>query len=106
MAPQTRANYRRGTPPTTLECKEADTLKKTRFFNAFDAQTGVKKIRPVARTQNVPFSTAQRWLDQRRQLGSSAYRHTRKLSTRLGRPSHVTKDEIKALINAPQEVRL
>ena len=105
MAPQTRANYRRGTPPTTLQAKEADTLKKTRFFNAFDAQTVDPKIRPVARATGIPYPTARRWLQQRLQLGSSAYRRTRQLSTRLGRPSTVTESDVQRLIHAPQEVR-
>ncbi|KAK5042873.1 hypothetical protein LTR84_012423 [Exophiala bonariae] len=106
MAPQTRAKYHRGTPPITLQAKEADTLKKTRFFDAFDAQTADLKIRPIARATGIPYPTARRWLRQRRQLGSSAYRHTRQLSTHLGRPSSVTENEIRALLQAPQEVRL
>lgn len=106
MAPQTRANYRRGTLPGTLECKEADTLKKTRFFHAFNAQIGARKLRPIARAQEIPLTTAHRWLRQQRQLGSSAYRHTRKLSTRLRRPSSVTESDIQALLNAPQDVRI
>ncbi|KEF54442.1 uncharacterized protein A1O9_09609, partial [Exophiala aquamarina CBS 119918] len=39
-------------------------------------------------------------------LGTKAYRHTRQLSTRLGRPLRVAQSNIQGVLRAPQEVRL
>ena len=105
MAPSTRLTYRPRTPPSNLTPGEADTIKKSRFFNAYDAQNGDKSLLSIAKAQNIPYSTAHYWLRQRHQLGSPAYRHTRQLARRLGRPSRVTKSDVKRVLRAPKEVR-
>ena len=71
----------------------------------YDAQSKRKSLRKIAREQKLPESTARDWLKQRKTIGSPAYRHTRKLSTRLGRPSRISKRNIKQALRAPLDVR-
>jgi hypothetical protein len=83
-------------PPTTpnraLKHREADTVKKTRFFEAYDSQT--RGIQSLAAEHNITKQTAYKWLKQRRIQGSPAYRRSRKLSERLGRQKKITNDQI------------
>jgi len=62
MAPSTRSTYRPRTPPRNLVPGEADTITKSRFFNAYDAQNKDKSLRSIAKSQNVLPGTAHRWL--------------------------------------------
>ena len=99
MAPATRAIYRPRTPPTTTGPGEANTVKKTKFFDAWDARPKGESQRAFCNRTKYLRTTTQRWLDQRDQLGDIAYRHTRQLSNRLGRPSRVQKKHVKKLLD-------
>jgi len=75
------------TPPRKIKRVEFDTLRKTRFFTAFDAKKSEDSLAGICRQPdiNIPPSTARFWLQQRESIGSPAFRRTRKLSSRLGR---------------------
>jgi hypothetical protein len=62
-------------PPTTptkpLEHKEADTVQKSRFFEAFDSRTRSKEsLRSLAIKHGITRQTACNWLKKRRIQGS------------------------------------
>jgi hypothetical protein len=99
MAPTTRHRSRITPPPGPSEGIEADTIKKTRFFQAYDKEYTSKSLRAIARDESTTERTARRWLKQRENIGSLAYRYTRKLSKKLGRPSKVTKSMCKILVD-------
>jgi transposase len=79
------------TPDKALKHREADTVKKARFFEAFDARTR-ESIRSIATRCSISERTATYWLKQRRNQGSPVYQRSQKLSNRLGRQLNVTKD--------------
>jgi transposase-like protein len=60
--------------PTTRnrasEHKEADTVKKTRFFEAYDTKT--RGIKSLATEHNITKQTAYNWLKQHQIQGSPA----------------------------------
>jgi hypothetical protein len=99
MAPSTRSINRETTPVGQLPRCEADTLKKKHFFDAYDEHYPSKSLRLISRENQVHVSTASYWLRQRNQLGSPAYRHTRKKSQILGRRSKVSKEQCKQLVS-------
>jgi hypothetical protein len=105
MGRHLRSGYRESTPDSGLANREANTVRKTRFFNIFDSKSRDQSLRSIARQQKVPESTARTWLQQRRNLGSPAYRHTRKLSTVLGRKSKITKPVTQKLLSPQNPVR-
>jgi transposase len=94
-------------PPTTptraTKRKEADTVKKSRFFEAYDSRTRAKgpipSLESVAIKHGISKSTAQKWLQRRQVQGSPAYRRSRKLSQRLGRKQNLTNDQIQCLLS-------
>jgi hypothetical protein len=81
------------TPPTAVRRAEADTIKKSRFFEALDSRTG-ETIRSIVTRYGIPPRTANYWVQQRDIQGSPAYRRTRKLSYRLGRKSKLTDTQL------------
>jgi hypothetical protein len=93
-------------PPTTPERatkrKKADTVKKSRFFEAYDSRTRAKEpiqsLESLAIEHGISKSTAHKWLRKRQIQGSPAYRRSRKLSQRLGRRSKLTNDQIQCLL--------
>jgi hypothetical protein len=99
MAPTTRRTSRITPPPTSIERLEADTVKKTRFYSAYDKEISFKSLRQIARESNTTDPTARRWLKQRENIGSLAYRTSRKRSSKLGRRSKVTKSICKKLVD-------
>jgi transposase len=99
MATSTRSTVRFHTPPSN-SCHEANIVRKTRFFDAFDArQPKNDSLRSIAKAQDIPLGTAHRWLRQRSLLGSPAYRRTRRLSKSLGRKPKVTKRDCRRLVS-------
>ena len=102
MAPTTRRTSRITPPPGPSEGIEADTIKKTRFFQAYDKEHTSKSLRAIARDESTTERTARRWIKQRETIGSLAYRHTRKMSKKLGKPSKVTKSMCKILVDPAQ----
>lgn len=99
MAPTTRQNDRSTPPPNETIAREASTIKKTRFFDAFDARFQNESTRSICRDLKVDPKTGRRWLQQRREIGQKAYRRTRNTSLRLGRPFSVTEKELQMLIS-------
>jgi transposase len=92
------------TPHKALEHKEADTVKKSRFFEAFDARTS-QSIRSIAVQHGISERTATYWLNQRQNQGSPAYRRGRKLSKRLGRQPQLTDEQLQHLLSPSNPVR-
>lgn len=99
MAPQTRSAARATPPPYQSKSTEADTVKKTRFFNVFDKRQSTESIRSIAALFSIDHHTACRWLKQRDILGSPAYRRTRKTSLRLGRKPKLSEETCKMLVS-------
>jgi hypothetical protein len=84
MAPTTRRTSRITPPPAFTKCLEANTVKKTRFYQAYNKEISFKSLRIIARNEKTTESIVCRWLKQRENMGSLAYRTTRKTSTKLG----------------------
>ena len=72
-----------------------DTIKRARFFEAFDTRERGQSLREFVKEYpgRVPLSTADRWLCLRDEIGDTAYRTTRKRSHKLGRKSRVPKEQ-------------
>ena len=90
------------TPNRALKHREADTVKKTRFFTAYNSQT--RPFQALARELQITRQTAHNWLKQRRIQGSPAYRRNRKRSTRLGRQPKLENEQIQHLISPSNPV--
>lgn len=75
------------TPERAIKRREYDTIRKSRFFEAFDSRENSDSLRQICKKPdiNIPPPTGRRWLKERDYLGDQAYRKTRKISTRLGR---------------------
>lgn len=99
MGRQTRSGYRQTTPVGQIEGKEADTTKRTRFYDAFDTKVTGQSLRALCKHHHIGESTGRYWLRQRQILGSPAYRHTRQLSTHLGQPLKVTDAQLRRLLD-------
>ena len=100
MATSTRANYRPSTPLNEIGPGEANTRKRTHFFSVYNARTKGESQRAFCKRTGYSRATIQDWLNQRVQLGEVAYRHTRQLSDKLGRPSRIQKKQVKKLLNS------
>jgi hypothetical protein len=98
-------------PPTTpiksSKRREADTVKKTRFFEAFDSQKRGEdgSLQSLAVKHGITKQTAYNWLRQRQIQGSPAYRRSRKLSKRLGRQPKLTDEQLRRLLSPSNPVR-
>ena len=99
MAPQTRSVTLRESTPPISEPVEADTIKRTRFFDFFDSKIGTQSQRATIEQSGIKYSTARHWLRKRHELGQRAYRRTRSLSEHLGKPFKVKKDTCRTLIS-------
>ena len=102
MAPSTRLTERASTPIETSKSKEHNTIKKVRFFDAYDAKDPGESMVALATRCDIPRSTAIRWVQQRELDGLSTYRRKRKLSNRLGRPSKVSPELCRKLCDPAQ----
>jgi hypothetical protein len=91
--------------PTTPQKKpirrKYDTIKRSRFFDAFDSKEDDQSLREIARLPeiNIPPSTARTWLAKREHIGSLAVRRTRKNSSTLGRKPLVSTADLTQIIN-------
>ena len=81
--------------------KEADTVKRTRFFDAFDRK-GDQAKEEFCGENKILRRTANRWLKERAILGSPAYRKNRKRSKRLGRKPKIPKEQLDVLVSPTQ----
>ncbi|OCK73366.1 hypothetical protein K432DRAFT_3676 [Lepidopterella palustris CBS 459.81] len=89
------------TPPSSLKCREHDTIKRCRFFDAYNAKENAMSLGEIARLPeiNIPPLIARTWLKKREIPGDQARRRTRKTSSRLRRKSKVSILDLKGLIN-------
>jgi hypothetical protein len=89
------------TPPRDLEQKEFDTIKRSRFFRAFDTKQKGDSLAGICKQPDISIapSTGRKWLKQRETLGSPAKRRTRKISTRIGRPTKVSEEVLDRVID-------
>lgn len=89
-------------PPTSLPIrrKEADTIRKSRFFHAIDHRSETATIKDVCEAENVPHGTGKLWLHQRKRLGAAACRRTGK--TRSGRPKKVSSETMNMMLDSHQ----
>ena len=99
MAPFTRAQSPQTPPKQRSRGIQADTIKKARFFNAWDARDTTKPMRSILEATDTTKPTALRRLKQRDELGTPALRRTRKLSDRLGRKSRISDETCKMLVS-------
>ena len=70
-------------PPTTpnraIKRREADTVKKSRFFGAFDSRARegtLESLESLAIEHGITKRTAYKWLKQRQIQGSPAYQRS------------------------------
>jgi transposase len=95
------------TPPPSESAettrREADTIRKTRFFEAYDGRQPGDTIDTIAKAQGVNRWAADTWLRQRRAIGIAAYRRTGK--HRSGRPKKITDAQVNQLLDNNNPVR-
>jgi hypothetical protein len=99
MAPSTRNTARASTPDRPIKAKEFDTIKRSAFFRDYDQFHGSKTLGTISADNNISDRTARRWLAERRDIGSPAYRHMRQRSKVLGRKSRVSKETCQMLVS-------
>jgi hypothetical protein len=89
------------TPQSSPKRREYDSIKRTRFFHAWDTREKGVSLREICRQSqiNVPHQTGSYWLRQRDIQGSPAIRRTRKQSTRLGRPRKLKIESLQSLLS-------
>ncbi|RDL42414.1 uncharacterized protein BP5553_02393 [Venustampulla echinocandica] len=99
MAPKIRS----AGPITPQKPKSSHTVYTTRhrirFFDAWDTRAPGLSLRQFCQDRDPDFGTASRWLRQRNTFGSPAYRRTRRLSNKLGRPPIVSKEQCQMLVS-------
>jgi hypothetical protein len=90
-----------GTPKKERGRQEWDTIKRTRFFDAFDSKTVDVSLNSLCKQPNIniPPATGRLWLKQREKIGSSAIRRTRKLSNRIGRKRKICEAALDRLVD-------
>lgn len=99
MPPSTRNKFRPSTPEYQPEPGESNTVKKTRFFEAYDGRVAGDSLRSISTRFGVSHSTGSRWLKSRKIIGSPAYRRLRNRSNKLGKRSQVSPETCKMLIS-------
>ena len=105
MAPSTRAVHRETTPSTHIEARERDAVQKTRFYKEHDLRCSSESLRAIAKSLEVPESSARLLLRQRALLGNKAYRKLRPQSQNLGRKQTVPPETLQMLISEENPVR-
>ncbi len=92
MAPSTRFTERPSTPIKPRAFIPADTLKKTKFFQAYDSRIASETLESISSEFSIHHTTGTRWLRERELYNSKAYRRTRKRLKILGRKLKVLKE--------------
>ncbi|KAF1988676.1 hypothetical protein K402DRAFT_391902, partial [Aulographum hederae CBS 113979] len=89
------------TPPHSPQWREHDTIKRARFFDAYDNKENATSLGEICRQPDIdlPPSTARTWLKKRELLGDQALRRTRKINSRLGRKSKVSASDLEKITN-------
>ena len=99
MAPSTRRTARSTTPNRPTRAAEATTREKIEFFRDYDRDCEDKTLASILAPYHITDRTARNWLKTRKELGSPAYHHTRKLSKVLGRRSRISKETVDMLLS-------
>jgi hypothetical protein len=99
MAPPTRSRPLRTTTPEPLNSKEADSPRKTTFYNTLACDRDKKALRTIAKEYNITSSIIRDWRNQYEAIGSLIKRYLQSRSKILGRKSKVTKPICKILIS-------
>lgn len=102
MAPITRSQTRQTTPKRPIRTADCSTKTRIEFFHDYDTATPSKTLARICKPFQIDRRTGRRWLHQRRELGSPAIHRMRTLSTKIGRPSRVSKDVVKMLVSPSQ----
>jgi predicted AAA+ superfamily ATPase len=105
MAPTTRSKSRQTTPERQPKRREHDTIKKNRFYQAYDDRNATESLRSICRSIPLPESSGRFLLRQRELLGSLAYRKTRPQSENLGPGAKVSHDTFQMLVSTSNPVR-
>jgi hypothetical protein len=99
MAPITRS-VRPQIPSQTPLCRrEHSTGRKHQFFCAHEERTGVASFASICADVEITTPCGRAWLRKREAIGSPAYKHTRKLSKRLGRKQKMSPKTIRSLVD-------
>jgi hypothetical protein len=102
MAPSTHSTAHPSTLTRSSRPSKYYTIKKVRFFNAYDASNPRVSLRAITSTYAPSQRTTRRWLEERTQLGSPGLRRTRKLSKNLGPRPKVLAETCKMLVSPSQ----
>lgn len=106
MAVVTRQQMRACTPPDRKPSSEYDTIKRNRFYDAWDNRQHGESLRHVSGRVGLPPSTCSDWLRQRIELGRDAHRRTRRVARKhLGRPFKLSTATIEMLVGPQNPVR-
>jgi hypothetical protein len=89
------------TPPTSPKGREYNTIKRARFFYAYDNKNDIVSLKEIASRPNIniPRSTARTWLKKRDMLRDLTIRRIRRTGNTLGRKSKVSTLDLKYYIN-------
>jgi hypothetical protein len=99
MAPPTRLRPFRTPSPVPLGGGEANTPRKTMFFNTLVREGNSKAVRTIAKECGIAESTGRKWRKQYLDIGEEAKRYTRLRSKVLGCNLIVTKSIYKILVS-------
>jgi len=104
MAPRTRQNlYLTPSPePPVVGCWKIS--KRRDFYKALDKNGASKTFTAICTDVSISQPTGTRWKRLRENMGSQAIRTTRSNSTKLERPSKVTKQIYKDLVNSKKKL--
>ena len=104
MAIITRSRARQTTPDAPTSRYEADTIKKSRFFDNWDKERDSKSLTAIAEDSCTTRYTGARWLKEREEYGREVFRSSRKKSKKLGRNTKLSKQQVRDLCD-PQRTR-
>jgi hypothetical protein len=94
-------------PPSSPKRREVDTIKRSRFFNAYNTKGKDTSLGQVCKTLDFHLlpSITRTWLRKRDFIRSNVVKRTRRLSFRLGRKSKVSAADVRRLIKPDDPIR-
>jgi hypothetical protein len=105
MAPTTRSTCRQTPPSSKPKRRELNTVRKSRFYEAFDERHTSESTRPICQSEGISESTGRYLLKQRDMLGDKAYRRTRQKAEKLDGIEKVSHETNRMLISSENPVR-
>ena len=87
--------------------KQASTVTKTRFFDAFDRRSPTEPLQNVIQSLHLPYSqrTTERWLRTRRGAGNNVYKAYHRGDKHHKKPSKITDAQLDILLDLKNPVR-